>query len=449
MTSTEEIWPDDVSHFTELYPPAVKAGNWVFLSGQLAKDAEGNIAEDARVDPNFPYYSNAQTMQSGNVLDKIVDIMEEAGGSIDDILRIYQWWEVAEEDRDWLDAEGWTRLSITRYLERLYGEYIHEKSPGSTGMGVHGLLGKDTVIMVDGILRLGDEEKNAVISVPDIPQPEADYSEVVEKGGFLFTAGEVPTDFIGDWGVNEHKPDRSPDPRTAEYGAVAREARTNPYMWYGEPIRNHTDYTLGKLESIVEQADTPIENTVKAEIYLPNPEDFVGFEETWREWFPDDPPARVIAPHQGLGLKGARVEIALQLVKPRAGIDVETIETDAAPKPVVHEPQAVRAGDLLFLSSQMAHDENGVSSPPPSPKAQMNEILENAAAICDAAGTSLENVGRCQCFHTDLSNHAEAMEALTAHFEEGNRPAVTPIEVGEPLLVPGCDMVLDIIAHVP
>lgn len=451
MTTKEEIWPDDVSHETDRYPPAVKAGDWVFVSEQRATDSDGNIAEDARVDPNFPFYSSAHTLQSKFVLDKIEAIMAEAGGTIDDVLRIYQWWVTPEEDRDWLNIDGWTRLSITRYLEQLYSEeHITEKSPGSTGMGVLDLRGGDTVIAVDGIFKTGDEEKNAVLSVPDMPQPDGDYAEAAEKGGFIFTCGEHASDYVGDWGATEHRPDRYPDAKGAEYTAVIREAKSNPYMWYGEPIRKHTDHVLERLEKIVGQFDTPIENTVFAEIYLPDPEEFVGFEEVWQEWFPEDPPARIVMPHQGLGIKGSRVEIALHLVKPDAGIEVERIETDDAPEPTTHESQAVRAGDLLFISGQMAYDEaDGARSSPASPKAQMNRILETTGDICDAAGTSLDNVVRTQCFFTDLEYYSDAMEAWESRFDPGNRPAMATVEVGEPLLVPGCSVLLNTIAYVP
>jgi len=448
-TSKTEIWPEGVTHETDQYPPAVGAGDWVFLSGQMAVDDDGDIAKKARVAPEFPYYESGHTLQSKYILDQIEAIATDAGGSIDDIVRIYQWWEAPAEDQAWLDANGWTSHSITRYLEQLYGDYIVDKSPGSTGMGVKGLKGEDRILMVDGMLHTGDAEKSAVSTVPDIPQPDADYSEVVEKGGFVFTAGEVPTDFVGDWGVSELKTDRSPDPHSTHLSAVAPEARTNPYLWYGDEIRNHTEYTLEKLDAIVQEIDTPLENTVKAEVYLPDPTDFVGFEEIWTEWFPENPPARIVAPHQGLGLKGNRIEIALQLVHPEADIDVEHISTDDAPSQVTHQPQAVRAGDLLFISGQMAIDESGQPMSESGAQAQMSEILDNTAAICEAAGTSLDNVVSTKCFYADLSDYVGAMEALTARFDEGNRPANIPMEVGNPLLVPGCDVLVDAVAYVP
>ena len=39
----------------------------------------------------------------------------------------------------------------------------------------------------------------------------------------------------------------------------------------------------------------------------------------------------------------------------------ETIQTSDAPEPLTHEPQAIKAGDFLFLSGQMAADEKGVA----------------------------------------------------------------------------------------
>jgi enamine deaminase RidA (YjgF/YER057c/UK114 family) len=447
-SDTEELWPDGLDHDAGWYPPAVKAGNWVFLSEQRARGADGETVEQARVHGDFPFYESGHTKQTDYVLDSIETILNEAGGDINDVLRIYQWWVTPEEDHDWLNAKGWTKLSITRYLERLYGEYIHEKSPGSTGMGVRDLRGDDTIVTVDGIWRVAaDEEKNAVTDVPDMPQPAGDYAEAVEKGGFIFTCGEHASDYQRDWGRNWNRPDRYPDAKTAKPSAAAWEVRTNPYMWYGEPIREYTDHNLSRLEKIVGEFDTPIENTVFAEVYLPDPADFPGFEEVWQEWFPDDPPARIVMPHQGLGIEASRVEIALHLVKDGADIDVEYVTTDDAPEPVTHQSQAVRAGDLLFISGQMAFDENGAS--PVGARGQMNEVLDNVAAICEAGGTSLDNVVRTQCFYADFSAYGGAMEAWRSRFEPGSRPTNAAIEVGDPLMVPGCEVLVNTMAYVP
>lgn len=449
MASTiEELWPDGVTDDGSPFPPAVKAGEWVFLSGQFVRDP------DLGLNPNFPFYGNEEELQTEYIFDQIEKIVSEAGGTLDDMMRIYQWREAPEEDREWLDGKAWTRLNITRYID-IKGE--KNLDAGSSHMGVLGLPteqiagvpSEDVVVMVDGIFRTGDEEKIAVRNVPELGEQRSAYARMLEKGGFLFTAGEVPTDFTGDWGTSEHRLDQWPDPRAPEHVATAPEARSNPYMWYGEPVKAHTNYTLEMIDTIAEHVGTPLENTVKAEVYLGDPSDFNQMEEAWREWFPEDPPARIVVPHQGVGIKGCLVEMALQLVKPDAGIGVETIETDEAPSPVTHQPQAVRAGDLLFVSGHMAHDEQGLCKPSQTPKRQMDQIFENISAICEAAGTSLDHAARCQGFYTSSKAYVGAMKSWRERFEPGNRPAHTPIIVGDPLFVPGCDILVEMVVYAP
>ena len=73
-----------------------------------------------------------------------------------------------------------------------------------------------------------------------------------------------------------------------------------------------------------------------------------------------NPPARCVIPYMGLGGKGSRVEIALTLLHKDSPLKIETIETKNAPKPFSHEPQAIKVGNLLFLSQQMPCDDKGM-----------------------------------------------------------------------------------------
>ena len=62
-------------------------------------------------------------------------------------------------------------------------------------------------------------------------------------------------------------------------------------------------------------------------------------------------------------------------------------------------------------------------------RAQVDWILGNVSAICEAAGTSLEHVCKRQCFHTDFAWFAESIDAWSRHFP-GVRPASTTVELG-------------------
>ncbi|HIG17072.1 MAG TPA: RidA family protein [Candidatus Handelsmanbacteria bacterium] len=114
---------------------------------------------------------------------------------------------------------------------------------------------------------------------------------------------------------------------------IAPDARINPYYWYGSEIESQTDFVLQKLEKIVGAAGGSIKNTVKATVYLASPNDFEGMERVWKQWFPKDPPARVVVPYMGLGGMGSRIEIALKVLADDASIKKETIETSNAVEP--------------------------------------------------------------------------------------------------------------------
>jgi enamine deaminase RidA (YjgF/YER057c/UK114 family) len=445
----QAIWPTGTPKPLMPYSPAIKAGNWVFVSGHLASDYIDDVAPEAVVNPMLPFHSDALELQSRYIMKNLKKTLEAAGSSMDQVVRIYQW--LVAPKQKWQEGDAWTDITIERYLS-VRDEFLHPPRPASTGMGIRELLVRNTIIEVDMIAIIPEKnEKIKGVTPPatKVPQPLAGYSMATKVGDWLFTCGEVPTDWKGDWMSSVHMGERS---------ALAPEARVDPYHWYGVPIRKQTEYTLQKLAGIVEEAGSSLEHAVKATVYLAHPSDYLGFEEVWKSWFPRNPPARVIIPYMGLGPKGSRVEIAFKCIMPNGRLKKKTIETDKAPKPLGHEPQAVKAGNYLFFSSQMACNENGLAPEaqrdPRFPyygslaKMQMRYILKNVQAICEAAGTSLDNICRRQAFHTDFHDFQESIDEWAAHFS-GDRPASTTLKIGGPLLVPGCEVLLDLIAYVP
>jgi enamine deaminase RidA (YjgF/YER057c/UK114 family) len=285
---------------------------------------------------------------------------------------------------------------------------------------------------------------------PDVPQPVAKYSPALRAGDWVFLAGDLPTDFHGDVGQSRH---------LGEPSGLAPEARINPYFWYGSSIEAQTEYLLSKLEKLARAGGASFDRCVKADVYIGHPQDLDGIERVWRRWFPDTPPARVVIPYTGIAVQGARIEIALVLLADDSELTIERIETSAAPEPFLHEPQAVRAGDLLFLSTQLPADGKGrvpddLLRPARFPhygqptRRQLAWMLENAAAICEAGGTTLANVCRRQTFHADLADAPETMAEWSAHFST-DPPAALTAELGGPLIAPGARLLLDLIAYVP
>ncbi|MBM4330642.1 MAG: hypothetical protein FJ117_05340 [Deltaproteobacteria bacterium] len=106
----------------------------------------------------------------------------------------------------------------------------------------------------------------------------------------------------------------------------------------------------------------------------------------------------------------------------------EIIETDGAPRLPLPFSQAVRLGNLVFVSGQgpidpKTHEVKG------DIKAQTERMLENIKAILEAAGTSMENVVSTTVYLTDL-NHFEAMNEVYAKFFSQDPPPRATVQAG-------------------
>jgi enamine deaminase RidA (YjgF/YER057c/UK114 family) len=442
----QSIWPD-IPQPLMPYSPAVKAADWVFVSGQLASDFKTGIAAEARAaNPNL---IDEQALQSRFVMETLKRTLAAAGADIArDIVRIWQWFPYDTPTMAQF-AEGnlWPGLSISPYLDTR-NDYIFEPRPASTAVSIRALPVRGARIEVD-VIAIVDETKPQGFAAPaGIPMPLAGYSPALRRGDWIFLAGEVPTDWVGDYGEARSM---------GEPSTLAKAARTNPHVWYGSPIEAQTDYTLSKLAAIAEAAGSSLARAVKADVYIGDPSDFAGMDRVWKRWFPDNPPARCVVPYMGLGTRGSR--IAFTLLADDSKLTAERIETSDAPEPWSHEPQGVKAGNFLFLSQQMACNSRGVLADgmlrnPEFPwyglpgQAQMRYMLKNVAAICEAAGTSLENVVRRACFHDEGDHFADSIEEWAKHFP-GVKPASTTMKIGGPLVVPGGNALLDLVAYVP
>jgi enamine deaminase RidA (YjgF/YER057c/UK114 family) len=238
---------------------------------------------------------------------------------------------------------------------------------------------------------------------------------------------------------------------------LAAEARTRPWIWIGSPIRAQTEYVLGMHRDILEEAGASLADVVKSEIFLLDPADITVLDEVWREFFPTDPPARSIFIVDGLGIQDAVIEINHVALHPSSTLERRTITAQDAPAPLFHEPHAVKAGPLLFLSTQLAHDENGLARgarpregfPNIGSRGRLEAetILGNVDAICRAAGGSLADVAKVQTHLGDLAEFDAVNEVWKRAFP-GDPPAWTVVEMRAPRPIAGAALMCDVIAYV-
>lgn len=412
------IWPGGVEKPLMPYTPAIKAAGWLFIAGQLAGDFETGVAPQA-----ISHGSDAErlALQSRFVMANVAKTVAAAGLDFGrDTARLWQWltspYPTAEE---FSRGDNWPRIpSAALFAER--AGFLQPPGPISTSMGVKALMVKDTLLEVD-LIGVDDGTSNEGF---ESPAPTLGNASVIRRGDWVFLSSE-------SW------------QRTPVSGGTEQQA----------------DQILSHLAKLAEKAGASLRRAVKAEVYIGHPSEYAAMESAWKRWFPKHPPARVVMPFMGLtGGKGRRIEIALTLLADNSRKTIDAVRTDKAPQPFSHEPQALKAGDLLFLSQQMAFDATGklaagMARNPNFPyygqpsREQMAYMLKNVAAICEAAGSSLENVVKRVCFHDDGQNFAEAMSEWADHFP-GLKPASTTLVVGGPLVVAGAHTLLDITAYV-
>jgi 2-iminobutanoate/2-iminopropanoate deaminase len=102
----------------------------------------------------------------------------------------------------------------------------------------------------------------------------------------------------------------------------------------------------------------------------------------------------------------------------------EIIETEGAPRLPLPFSQAVKLGNLIFVSGQgpidpKTHEVKG------DIKAQTERMLENIKAIIEAAGTDLLNVVSTTVYLTDLKNFDDMNEVYRKYFPKDPPPRAT------------------------
>ena len=123
----------------------------------------------------------------------------------------------------------------------------------------------------------------------------------------------------------------------------------------------------------------------------------------------------------------------------------EIIHTDGAPAAVGTYSQAVRTGNLVFISGQIPFVPETMEVVEGDFAARARQVFSNLKAIAEAAGGSLDNAVKLTIFMTDLDNFATVNEVM-AEFCSEPYPARAAVQVAA--LPKGVDIEADAILAV-
>lgn len=114
------------------FSPAVRKGNFLFISGLTATDDNGNIVGKRDI-----------VAQTRRCFEKIKELLDAAGASFDDIVKTVDYITTTEGYRGTADVRR---------------EYFKNGFPAATGIVVKELLRPDALIEIDAIAVLNDKK---------------------------------------------------------------------------------------------------------------------------------------------------------------------------------------------------------------------------------------------------------------------------------------------------
>jgi 2-iminobutanoate/2-iminopropanoate deaminase len=106
------------------------------------------------------------------------------------------------------------------------------------------------------------------------------------------------------------------------------------------------------------------------------------------------------------------------------------ISTSHAPAAIGPYTQAIRSGQCIYTSGQIALDPATAELVGTDVQAQTHQVLQNLQAVLQAAGSSLNSVVKTTVFLASMSDF-QAMNAIYTTYFQGTPPARSTVTVAE------------------
>ncbi len=428
----EPLLPVELGTGKVKFAQGVKAGRWVFATGLMAQDFVNGIAPDVLCERAPHSGLPKREKEAARIFENLDAVLRAAGTDRTNLVRTDQYY---------------TTVKAVPPYQHVRREFLRGRIPPSTSIAQKGLLlpGADMNIQAMAVIPQPGFEVKHLEHEQLKGRPTSGYSPALTVGDFIFIPG------ITSMAFND-------EPR--RNGVAAAALMAEGAQWGGEPIKLETEFIITRrMVPSLELAGARLEDIAHAQVYLADPQDYSAFNEVWSRHFGETGPTVSIIPciEHGLAPYDGKIEINVLAVKPGSTARKRHIDAGVATA-FRHQPQAVKAGDLLFISALMAADRDGLvpaaAADPRQPwfsspaQAQAEFIIGNIARLCEAAGTSLANVVRVLQFHTDIREFYPVYKVWERAL--GGRPLpFSAVEVPSPLPVPGATVLIEAWVYAP
>ncbi len=413
------------------YAPGIRAGRWLFATGHKATaDFNGGMAPEVVDEEALRHGLPKHKKEAKRIFYNFAKVLKAGGSDSKHVVRVDQYYTGGHV--------------VNAYHEVRREFFAGEVPPSTSNLHQKFLLpGQDMEVQLIAVVP-GNGFKLQQHHPANLPvHATSGYSPVLTCGDYVFVAGQTS------------------EALKTEEGPLDPAARMPPgHLWKGTPIKLETEFVIEKkLKPALATIGNTLADVVKAQVYLRDVNDIPAFNEVWTKHFLKAPPATtiIITATPGFICEASRIEINTISVLEGSRTKKQVIDA-GVPTAFDGHVQAIRAGDLLFLSGLMAVDSNGALAFPARTNPnqpyfgsavhlQMDYMLAQAQRICRKAGTSLANLVRAQQFHTDLADFNGAWQVWQQHLPSQYLP-FSAIEVPA-LGVPGSVVMLDLWVYVP
>ena len=430
--SIQPLLPVELGQGKIRYAQGIKAGRWVFVTGCMAQDFTSGVAP-AVIAKGLPHGGlPKREKEAALVFDHIGTVLNEAGTDLSNLVRTDQYYTTVE--------------AVPPY-QAVRRQTLGKLIPPSTSIAMQQFVlpDADMNLQAIGIVPEDGFQVEHLHHQTIQSRPTSGYSPALTVGDFVFLPGSTSMSMADEPSIN----------------SIATAAQMPEGMqWGGQPIKLETEFIITeRIAPSLELAGSSLDDVVKAQVYLTDPNDYAAFNEAWARHFGENGPALSVIPciDRGLAVIDGKIEINIVAVKSGAATKKQQIDAGITPG-FRHQPQAVKAGDMLFLSGLMAIDANGlmpdgrVNPRQPwfgsSTATQAEIIIDHASRLCEAAGTSITNAVRIQQFHTNMADFYPVYKAWE-HALDGAPVPFSAVEVPSPLPVPDATLLMDIWVYCP
>ncbi len=408
------------------FAQGVKAGRWVFATGLMAQDFVNGIAPDVLAERTPHAGLPKREKEALRIFENLDAVLRAAGTDRDNLVRTDQYY---------------TTVKAVPPYQQVRREFLRGRIPPSTSIAQQGLLlpGADMTIQAMAAIPAPGFAVTHLKHAQLQGRPTSGYSPALTAGDFIFVPG-ITSLAIGD------------EPR--RNGVAAAALMQEGAQWGGQPIKLETEFIIKeRMTASLALAGARLEDVVHAQAYLTDREDYSAFNAAWTKHFGEAGPSLSVIPCllHGLAPYDGKIEINVIAAKPGSAAAKRPVDAGLATA-FRHQPQAVRAGDLIFISARMAADRDGLLAAcavdPRQPyfassaEAQAEAIVDDLARLAAAGGSTLANLVRVLIFLTDMRDFY-AVYRVWERRRGGQPLPFSAIEVPSPLPVPGATVMME------